>query len=640
MSYKIAVLCCFAMVLLLVGCKTPPDGSVLSRSGDIIPQQNSFTSEPIVVPVTPQQNNNSIPEPTPGTTQHRIALVIGNNAYKNTNPLHNAVTDARTMRDVLAARNFEVLYHENVDRVAMHDAFDDFINRLTANTVGMVFYAGHGVQIKDTNYLLPVDIKVNNERDVQRDGVDLGKTLDFMGKSNTAFSLAVIDACRNNPFKIPGTTRSVGGSKGGLAAQAARGLMVVYAAGVNQEAVDRLGENDPNPNGLFTREFVQALSVPGLTVQEVVSKARLAVHAKASAVGRVQMPALYDEAVGTFVFTAANVPDVPNVPNVPDSIPTREPDPVPIPDPKPIDNGRGVVISEKQPEHCVDSTTADKNGKLALEFAPELVIIPAGCSMMGNARSETTPECNQSQQHKVCVNAFKISKYEITVKQYLACVEAKGCSLPHWQEVGSEYNTTTGSNEYYKNLGHALMGDNHPIVGVSWRDAVAYTQWLSNQTGKTYRLPTEAEWEYAARAGTTTAYWWGDDASYDHANHGQGVCCGTLVRGKDKWEYTAPVGSFAANPWGLYDTAGNVWEWTCSEFSQPYSGEENTNVMETTCKSQVDAGDLLVLRGGSWHYAARWLKSASRLYYSADSRMHDTGLRVVQNCPGTNQVKP
>jgi formylglycine-generating enzyme required for sulfatase activity len=120
--------------------------------------------------------------------------------------------------------------------------------------------------------------------------------------------------------------------------------------------------------------------------------------------------------------------------------------------------------------------------------------------------------------------------------------------------------------------------------------------WLSEQTGQNYRLPTEAEWEYAARAGTNTKYWWGNEIGANQANCDNDHC-------KDNFEYTAPVGSFMANPFGLYDTVGNVWEWTCSEYENRYQGKEKR------CVS--DAG-LFALRGGSWDFDAGGTRAANR----------------------------
>ncbi|MCK5522411.1 MAG: formylglycine-generating enzyme family protein, partial [Thiomargarita sp.] len=194
---------------------------------------------------------------------------------------------------------------------------------------------------------------------------------------------------------------------------------------------------------------------------------------------------------------------------------------------------------------------------------PKIVVIPAGHFRMGDIQGGGSS--GEKPVHRVSIEKFAMGKYEVTVGEYLRFVQATGTHAPEWQEKGSEYHIRTGTDNHYKKLGSALTNENHPIVGISWDDAVAYAEWLSQQTGKEYRLPTEAEWEYAARAGTDTKYWWGNKIGQNRAN-----CDGCGSRWDNK--QTAQVGSFSANPFGLYDTVGNVWEWTCSEYENEYSG--------------------------------------------------------------------
>lgn len=170
----------------------------------------------------------------------------------------------------------------------------------------------------------------------------------------------------------------------------------------------------------------------------------------------------------------------------------------------------------------------------------------------------------------------------------------------------------------YEAFAFGLGRGERPVINVTWHDAVAYAEWLSEQTGQRYRLPTEAEWEYAARAGTETAYWWGNDISNNRAN-----CDGCCSRWDDK--QTAPIGSFPANPWGLHDTAGNVWEWTCSEYDDDYGGAE------TRCISNNRSDARRVYRGGSWFGNPRWVRSALRLWNAPDYRGVDRGFRLARS---------
>ncbi|MCY4283154.1 MAG: formylglycine-generating enzyme family protein, partial [Gammaproteobacteria bacterium] len=161
--------------------------------------------------------------------------------------------------------------------------------------------------------------------------------------------------------------------------------------------------------------------------------------------------------------------------------------------------------------------------------------------------------------------------------------------------------------------------DNQPVVCVSWNDAQAFIKWLSDETGGNYRLPTEAEWEYAARAGTTTKYSWGDDIGSNRANCDNDDC-------GDSYDYTAPVGSFPANPWGLHDMHGNVWEWVQDCWNDNYKGAPKDGSVWTSgdCSQRV-------IRGGSWFYDAWYLRSADRFRYDRANRNGTIGFRLAQD---------
>jgi formylglycine-generating enzyme required for sulfatase activity len=216
-----------------------------------------------------------------------------------------------------------------------------------------------------------------------------------------------------------------------------------------------------------------------------------------------------------------------------------------------------------------------------------------------------------------------MGRFEVTVGEYLRFVRATGRHAPEWQESGSKYNIETGTDSYYKNLGTALTNENNPIVGVSWYDAVAYAEWLSQQTGHKYRLPTEAEWEYAARAGSSTKYWWGNEIGSNKANCSNSYC-------GDSFKYTAPVGSFATNAFKLYDTVGNVWEWTCSEYEKKYNGKETSCINHSLIKNCGVNSSLFVLRGGSWYFDGRRTRTADRNRWQPTGRGRNGGFRLAR----------
>ncbi|OQW93616.1 MAG: hypothetical protein BWK79_10190 [Beggiatoa sp. IS2] len=231
---------------------------------------------------------------------------------------------------------------------------------------------------------------------------------------------------------------------------------------------------------------------------------------------------------------------------------------------------------------------------------PEMVVIPEGKFRIGDLQK--TGNSDEKPVHAVTIQSFAIGRYEITFVEYDRFVQATGRKLPSDEGWGR---------------------GNRPVINVSWSDAVAYIDWLSQQTGKPYRLPTEAEWEYAARGGTETDYWWGNTASHEYANYGKDECCEGLVQGKDQWVFTSPVGSFKPNPFGLYDTAGNVWEWTCSLYTTKYeSGKEQGCLGKSVGISPV-------FRGGSWSADPRWLRVAYRNWH--DSRYLSVGIRLARD---------
>ena len=163
---------------------------------------------------------------------------------------------------------------------------------------------------------------------------------------------------------------------------------------------------------------------------------------------------------------------------------------------------------------------------------------------------------------------------------------------------------------------------NHPAINVSWDDAQAYVSWLSSQTGEEYRLLSEAEWEYAARAGSSTAYSWGNEIGFNRANCGDWENLGACG---DRWENTAPVGSFAANAFGVHDMHGNVWELVEDCWAWSYAGapSDGSAWRREGCSRRV-------LRGGSWFDSPRYLRSAIRVRYSTGGQFYNTGFRVAR----------
>lgn len=236
---------------------------------------------------------------------------------------------------------------------------------------------------------------------------------------------------------------------------------------------------------------------------------------------------------------------------------------------------------------------------------PEMVAVPSGRFVMGGASAD---EPSERPQHEVSVRAFAMGKFDVTRAQWAEFVTATNHAINggcEWAGFPDDDAAATAAASW-RNLGFEQR-DDHPAVCVSWNDAQDYLRWLSKRAGHIYRLPTEAEWEYAARAGSTSAYPWGATASHDHANYGSDECCEEFTRGRDQWLYTSPVGSFPPNVFGLFDMHGNAWQWVQDCYADSYAGAPTDGSAHDEANCQ-----LRVLRGGTWGDPPELLRSATR----------------------------
>lgn len=225
---------------------------------------------------------------------------------------------------------------------------------------------------------------------------------------------------------------------------------------------------------------------------------------------------------------------------------------------------------------------------------PVMITLPAGSFTMGNNADDPS----EKPSHRVSLAApFAIGKYPVTVEQWNACADTNACP-----KLAPETNTVK----------------NAPARDLSWDDTQAYVKWLGKITGKTYRLPTEAEWEYADRAGTTTRFWWGDQVRKGMANC---TDCGPPYHK----EAPEPVGSFAPNPNGLYDMNGGVWEWVSDCWHSSYQGAPTDGRPWDTpgCNARV-------IRGGSWREGTDYMLTSTRFRYNQSVRQSQNGFRVVK----------
>jgi len=229
----------------------------------------------------------------------RRALVMGNDSYQDVTKLLNARADAKAMGAALQKVGFSVTMKNDLTERGMKDAIRSFKNDIRGGDEVVVFFAGHGVQLGAANFLLPVDIRGQSEDQVKDEAIPLQRLLDDIQDSKAKFALAIIDACRDNPFKTAG--RAIGG-RGLAPTSAASGQMVIFSAGTGQQALDRLNDQDKDPNGLFTRVFLKEMDKPGMPIDRVLRNVRSEVVRLSKSVGHDQVPSLYDQALGDFFF--------------------------------------------------------------------------------------------------------------------------------------------------------------------------------------------------------------------------------------------------------------------------------------------------------------------------------------------------
>jgi formylglycine-generating enzyme required for sulfatase activity len=271
----------------------------------------------------------------------------------------------------------------------------------------------------------------------------------------------------------------------------------------------------------------------------------------------------------------------------------------PAPKPAPIAKEAPKVVAKEAPRSAAPlPASAIKPGEVTSDCptCPELVAVPTGEFDMGAPSGSFATDA--PLRSVAITKPFSIGRQEITFAQWEACVADGGCSgyAPSDEGWGRE---------------------TRPAINVSWNDAQRYLEWLSKKTGKKYRLPTEAEWEYAARAGSKTTFWWGRETGKNNANCSD---CGGGTR------MTQPVASYRANPLGLYDTAGNVWEWT----EDCYDEESYTKFDGYPQAVKGGASCYRVVRGGAWDMMSSGLQSFFRYSIEPGNRANNIGFRVVR----------
>lgn len=577
----------------------------------------------------------------------RVALVIGNAAYQGA-PLANPVNDARAMAARLRSFGFDVSLRENLKAREIGGTYREFRSRIKPGAVVLVFYAGHGLQIKGQNYFPAVDSDIASEEDVPLQSLNLGTLLDNMEEARAGVSLVFLDACRDNPF----ARRFRSASRGLAKVEAASGTLIHYATKPGSVAADGEGKN-----GTYTEALLAQMSSP-LPVELMLKQVTNAVVAKTK--GR-QEPWVEGSLRGDFYF---NFQSLANSPNAQSQAGAATVDPSAnerafwdsVKDSRSPDEFKAYLdqypsglfaalaqtrlkalqstqvasvvpnVAATRPQAAPGSLSSMAPGTVFRDCAdcPEMVVIPAGSFMMGSPPSEASRDSDEGPQHSVRIpRSMAMGKFEVTRGQFARFVQESGYAAGSGCHVWDGKQWNNDASKDWRNTGFA-QNDEDPVACVNWNDAKAYAEWLARKSGQPYRLPSEAEWEYAARAGTTTAFTFGDRITPQQASYATNISyAGSPVataRGR-----TSPVGSYAPNAFGLYDVHGNVWEWTEDCYNANYNGAPT----DGTVWASGNCGRRM-LRGGAWGSNPQGLRSAYRNFNPPAFQFNFSGFRLAR----------
>ena len=590
--------------------------------------------------------------------QERVALVIGNSAYRNVPSLANPANDAKLMADTLHTLGFKLIgdgAQLNLDKPGFDRVVQDFGRELQGARVALFYYAGHGLQVHGSNYLVPVNANPTKEADVDFQMLDANLVLRQMESAGTKLNLVILDACRNNPFG-KGNVRSLG--SGLVPMQAPEGTLISYATQPGQVAQD--GGNGHSP---YTSALVQKIRTAGLDLFDTFNEVGLLVKEEtrgeqrpwvssspingrfyfagppAAAPKPAPGPAA-DEITWNFVkttndltllrdFTAKfpasahraqaeariaalerQAADAKSAEEqkqklalaertAPVALPTAQTKPALGISPLPFDV---KPLSEAHEQKLKPKDHFSECGK-----CPEMVVVPAGEFTMGSPATEPGRESSEGPQHTVkFAKPFAAGRYAVTFAEWDACVAAGGCQA-------------------YNPWDNGWGRGKRPVINISWDDAEHYVAWISKITGKNYRLLSESEYEYIARAGTATPFWWGKTISPRQANYDAKFAYNGGTKG-DEQRKTMPVDAFQSNPWGFYQISGNIWEWVEDCLQDDYSAAPASGAPYTAGKCAHR-----VLRGGSWVSNPALLRSASRYAISTNARVSNVGFRVARS---------
>lgn len=598
-----------------------------------------------------------IAAPSAALAEMRIALVMGNSAYK-TAPLANPKNDAALMASTLSDIGFEVIHETDLTQRGMKAAIVDFGERLERagkDAVGLVFYAGHGIQSSGRNYLIPVDATLEKESYLDIEAVPADWILGQMAQARNALNFLILDACRNNPF-----ARSFRSAERGLARMdAPRGTLIAYATKPGEVAADGSGRNSP-----YSKALSIVMRRPGLSASHMFIEARNRVLEETN---DQQTPWEEGGLTAPFYFAGPGETGGTSDPAGNETLFWNSVEANPTPGAyqayletypagryaalakvrlKELESAQVAVgvypnAPQQTPQQAPGQKPHHPPGTAFQDCpeCPEMIVLPGGSFIMGSPSNEDGRNSDEGPTHRVTIGeGLAVGIHEVTRGEFEAFAAATG--FPEgdscWTFENGDGRNRSGRS--WRNPGYR-QGDRDPVVCVSWEDARAYVEWLSRRTGERYRLLSEAEWEYAVRAGSDARYSFGEDpAGREICRYGNGADLAAkrrysnwrVVDCDDGHVMIAPVGQFRANAFGLHDGHGNVWEWVDDCYHDSYSGAPGDG------STRTGGGDCdrRVQRGGAWDSFPEFLRSAMRDKFQPGNRSVKVGFRVARGAPG------
>lgn len=473
----------------------------------------------------------------------RFALVVGNSLYASA-PLRTTANDAHALAATLRRLGFVVEEKSNLGRAAFKKAVTAFGRRLKGGEVGLLFFAGYGIQSQGKNFLVPVDAKITSEQDVLDKALAVDQVLETLQAAKAGVTIVILDASRENPFE-----RSFRSASSGLVTMVPPpDTIIATATATGMTTTDSF----KGSTGVYTQALIHALDTPGLTIAEILERVRTDV---VTSTGKAQIPWEFSSFHKDFTL-------------------------IPPFDPSGARKQKSSAQAETAAAESISSPRGFTEALTGMEFVP----VPGGCFPMGDSVGNGFHW--EQPVHVACVNDFAMAKTEVTQKQ--------------WQQVMGDNPSEFSS-----------CGADCPVEMVSWDDVQAFIRKLNRQTGRAYRLPTEAEWEYAVRNGSRGENS-GEGSELDAVAWTEQNAAGMPHR----------VASLQANGLGIHDLKGNVWEWV-QDWYGPYQNGRQENPVGPS------SGTFRVFRGGSWSHGPGHSRAAIRFYNSPTTRTNFLGFRLV-----------